>query len=687
MSSRTTAIDFETDLISNEQPIPAPVCLSWATSEASGLIVGKKDMATYLHSLFSRRDRIVAHNLKFELLVIYQHFQELRPLLLSYLESEGKLFCTLLYETLINNVTKKESMKFNLAALVQKYFKQDISAGKKDPDAWRYRYSELRGVPKEEWPAEAVAYAIEDSEWALAIYQKQLEATPNRFKYHSHIQADFALNLMAATGITVSKDRVELLESEIAAITEPLYRKLAEAGFLKVKKDGTFTKNMKAFREYIAKTFTALEYTESKQVSTSNESLQKYLAEKEDDAVISFLNVMAKEKIRTAFVERLKEADPVIRTNYDVIKRSGRTSSKTSSAYPSVNIQQMPRTVEGVTYDIRACFVPREGFELVSIDYSGLELTATANQLVRVFGRSKMADTINGGSVPVDMHSKLACKLMSIKKRQNVSYEDFMAHKKEPEYKAFRQLAKPINLGFPGGIGYDTMRHLLLRDGLVTKFEILERFTSEQRAMHLMHELRFQCPNIRVKRTGMFEWSLVFDELVGLKNALFDLYPELALFLRKEHAKYTNGDFIASKNEFGQWETEPAYGFDTVGVRRDYCTYTAFCNGYLMQTPAAVGAKAAVYNMMKEFHDSRDLIPLAFIHDEIIFEVRADAPNKFALIDRIAEIMIDSMQRALPNVRVAAEASLMDWWSKSGGKWEAQYWKDVRSNQLNKKEI
>jgi membrane-bound lytic murein transglycosylase MltF len=52
-----------------------------------------------------------------------------------------------------------------------------------------------------------------------------------------------------------------------------------------------------------------------------------------------------------------------------------------------------------------------------------------------------------------------------------------------------------------------------------------------------------------------------------------------------------------------------------------------------------------------------------------------------------AEIMIDSMQRALPNVRVAAEASLMDWWSKSGGKWEAQYWKDVRSTQLNKKEL
>jgi DNA polymerase I-like protein with 3'-5' exonuclease and polymerase domains len=644
-------------------------------------------MASFLGSLFARRDRIVAHNLKFELLVIYQHFEELRPQLMEYLESEGKLFCTLLYETLINNVTKKETMKFNLAALVQKYFKVDISEGKKDPDAWRYRYSELRGVPQYEWPAEAVEYAIEDSKWALAIYKKQLESNDTRFKYHTHVQADFALNLMAATGLLVSKERVKQLEDEIITITTPKYADLEAGGFLKHKKDGSVTKNMKAFREYVSQNFTTLERTDSGQVSTSNESLGKYLAEKDDLVVQSFLDVMAKEKIRTAFVERLKEADPVIRTNYDVIKRSGRTSSKTSSAYPSVNIQQMPRGVEGVTYDVRACFVPREGFEMVSIDYSGLELTATANQLVRVFKRSKMADAINGGDEPVDMHSKLACKLMSIKKRQFVSYEEFMAHKKEPEFKAFRQLAKPINLGFPGGIGYDTMRHLLVRDGLVTKFEILERFTSEQRAMHILHELRIQCPNLRVKRTGIFEWSLVFDELVGLKNALFDLYPELGQFLRKEHSKYTNGDYIASKNEFGQWETEPAYCFDTSGVRRDYCTYTAFCNGYLMQTPAAVGAKAAVYNLMKEFHDSRDLIPLAFIHDEIIFEVRADAPNKFPLIDRVAEIMIDSMQRALPNVRVAAEASLMDWWSKSGGKWEAQYWKDVRSTQLNKKEL
>lgn len=682
------AIDFETDLISAQSPIPAPVCLSWATSDSTGLEVGMDKMANFLVRAFNGETRIVAHNLKFELLVIYTHFPGLRQQLWEYLENVKypQVYCTMLFEVLLSNISKKETLQYGLADLVQKYFKTDISSDKTGEDAWRLRYSELRGVSLENWPEAAVKYAIDDSVWALKVYHAQKELG-KPLKLVEHVQADFTLNLMAATGMTVDHARVQQLEDELKASVADDIQLLKEGGFITTKMNGEIVKNVKVFREYIANNYKNLEYTKSKQISVAGESLQKYILEDPKDVLVSFLNVVSKEKVQTAFVERLKEADPLIRTSYEAIKRSGRTSSRTTKTYPSVNIQQMPRKVEGVTYDIRACFIPREGFELVSIDYSGLELSATANQLQRVFGRSAMADTINSGQEPVDMHSKLACKIASIKQKRFISYEEFMQNKKSPENKHFRQMAKPINLGFPGGIGYDTMRHLMYKEGVQTKYEVLESFPSETRASHIAYNLKQKYPNIRVARTGFKEWSIVYDELVGFKTALFSLYPELGQFLRHEHEKYQTSEFVAMKNEWGEWESEKAYAFDTSGVRRDFCTYTAFCNGYLMQTPAAAGAKSAVYHIVKEFYEDADMNPLAFIHDEIIFEVRANSTRKFEIIDRVAELMITSMQRALPHVRIAVEASLMDYWTKSGGKWEAQYWINAKESTLNKREI
>lgn len=677
------AIDFETDLISEAAPIPAPVCLSWARAEESGLIVDLADMQKFLLQILTTEDRVVAHNLKFELLVIYKHFPTLRPVVWEALESK-RLYCTYLYEVLIGNVSKKDVPKKNLAALVQHYFDVDISEGKTDPDAWRYRYSELRGVPLGEWPQEAVSYAINDSIWAYKLWSAQL-AKRGGLKYFDHIKADFTLNLMAATGMVIDGAKVALLEAEIRAVLTPETNKLMFEGYVTLNKKGHRTKNMKKFRELIKNTYTDLEYTDKGEVSVAAESLNKYLTETQNPILQSFLHITEKEKILTAFVMRLKQANPLIYTNYDAIKRSGRTSSKTSDAYPSVNIQQMPRSVKGVTYDVRSCFVPRDGFEFVSIDYSGLELAATANQLARVFSKSQMADTINSGDAPVDMHSKLACQLMSIKTGRHISYEEFLKNKKNPEYAEFRQIAKPINLGFPGGIGYSTMRHLMLKEGIKTKYFEIKRSDSEVKLQSLAFNLKRKYTNVRVVQVSSKEWALVYDELVGFKQELFKLYPDLEKFLKTQHIKYQTSEFIISKNEFGQWEHEQAYAFETTGVRRDWCTYTAFCNGYLMQTPAAAGAKDAVYQIVKKYYENPDLNPLAFIHDEIIFEVRGD--KKFELIDDVAKIMITSMQKALPNVRIACEASLMDYWAKSGGKWEAQYWQDVKSDLLNKKEL
>lgn len=684
---RIVAIDFETDLISEEAPIPAPVCLSWATPDGkSGLEVGMTAMEKYLKKiLISTEHKIVAHNLKFELLVIYQHFPELRHRLWELLENVTypQLHCTLIYDKLIENCNKNPQKKFALDILVKKYFNEDISEGKHGEDSWRLRYSELRDVPATRWPSEAVDYAIEDSIWALKIYAHQ-KSLNMHLKQLEHIQADFALNLMATTGIMVDQTRVQQLDKEINEICAESQQYLIKQGYISIDKKGKFHTNMKKLKEYVAENYPNPFYSKTKQISLRGEHLERYLAVKDTEVLRKFLFLVGYKKIQTGFIPRLASANPTLRTQYNTPIHSGRTSSTASSSYPSVNIQQIPRGLEGVTWDPRACFVPRPGYEMVSIDYAGLELAAAANQLAIESRNPQMAAVLNSGEAPTDMHSQLAASIMSIQYNKIVTYNEFVIHKKEAEYKKFRQIAKPINLGFPGGIGYDTMRTILYNDGILTDYEVITRFESEREARNVLYALRNDSDCLRVTQTGAKEWSIVYDELVRFKRALFNLYPDLEWFLKEGHQRYKTHGKIATLNDWGQWELEDTYAVNTNGFRREYCTYTALCNNLLMQTPAAVGAKAAMYRIIKEFYGTKQLIPLAFIHDEVIFEVRKNDTNKYVLIDRVAEILIDSMQKVLPKVRITAEASLMDYWSKSGGKWEAQYWRNVGSTELKK---
>jgi len=421
---------------------------------------------------------------------------------------------------------------------------------------------------------------------------------------------------------------------------------------------------MKKLKEYAETLGLDLKYTPKGNVKVDGEALEYYLGQKEDPIFRAFSKIADREKILTGYTSRMSSSP--IYSQYSTVKSTGRTSSNGSKLYTSVNIQQMPREVKGVKWDVRNCFVPREGKKLVSIDYAGLELASTAHQLYTVYGRSAMRDTINSGDSPVDMHSMLASRIL------RMSYEGFMSRK--AELKDTRTLAKPINLGFPGGIGYDTMRHLLWQAGIKTKFNVLHKDAFKRNLVSLKWALGAE--DVRIARLSKTEYALVQDELVTLKRDFFNLYPELEDFLKDRHNRYLTGKTRRVKNEYDEWEEEPMYSYDIHGFKRDWCIYMAFCNGFLMQTPSAIGAKAAVIGVARKYWDNPDLTPLAFIHDEIIFEVTEDRKD---LVDDVANIMITEMQNTLKSVRITVEASMMDYWQKADGFWTKQYFKDPKT--------
>jgi len=281
-----------------------------------------------------------------------------------------------------------------------------------------------------------------------------------------------------------------------------------------------------------------------------------------------------------------------------------------------------------------------------------------------------MADLTNSGDKPKDLHSVFVSKV------KGVSYEEAVSKKKtDPEYKMLRQFLKAPHLSFPGGVGYAKMRSMILKLGLTPKYEILYQSKDERSVKSMCRRIKQEIDNVRIDRIAKCEWAVVYDELVGVKATMFNMYPELEEFLKKKHYEFQNGNTKWFMNDWDEWELEPTHYYEIDGVERDNCSYCALCNGFLMQSAAAKGAKSMTVNVIKKYYKSDEVRPLAFIHDEIVGEVK-DNENIHQNIADISEIMIDSMQEVLYTVRVAVEASVMDYWQKSGGLWEVGYFKN-----------
>lgn len=310
--------------------------------------------------------------------------------------------------------------------------------------------------------------------------------------------------------------------------------------------------------------------------------------------------------------------------------------------YPSVNLQQMPRSVPYSDVGVRECFQSRERFKLISIDYASLELCCVAQQTYNVYGKSNMLDKLNYGKEPVDLHSMTGAMLLSIDSGKEVPYEWFVKHKKNPNVKKYRTLAKPINLGYPGGIGPATMR-----------------------------QTAFDTYGVRISE----------EEAVNLRKLFYREYPELNAFLRRDIKQLRTGENIQWKNKStGKVSEMPEFAYKAGSVLRRGCSLTAAANGFLMQSLAAAGAKAAIDRIGLDFAKRDDVHILGFIHDEILFEVKEDIAEDMMSV--LSEYMIDAMQEYLPDVRVTVEADLMDVWSKEGGEVSGLYWKNPKEDKL-----
>jgi DNA polymerase I-like protein with 3'-5' exonuclease and polymerase domains len=659
------ALDTETFLIGPGNVIPKLVCTSASFREED--ILNKYLFSTVDdNSCDTITDAIdnhhtIFHNCGFDLTVFVRKYPNLIPIIFKALE-EGRIHDTIIREKLLMLSThgglttspQGTQLRYSLADLAKKYLGIDMSSEKEDEDSWRYHYSELYGKPVSEYPKDAYDYAIDDAAITLKVFEAQEQEVRTKDGYASlsteylHVNAAFCLQLMTAWGFRCDLKRKEKLQAKIEKQLSPENLNLLTSsgilrppvpakpyanrardkdGNLKLKKpvkESVDTKLLKARIEYICnqneleviKTEPSTKYPEGS--VSANAEVLKNLQGLDD--------VLDQYHLRSEWQSVLTRELPhmngkVIHSCYDPLKSTGRTSSYASKLFPSSNVQSKdPR--------VRPCFVARKGTLLYSVDYSSLELCTFADTQFQLFGSSLLRDIINNGIDPhaylgsqlaynLDKKFRKSCKTNDVEKVLEIFCE--LKKTKFEYFKEWRTFAKPVGLGFPGGLGPQTM-------------------------------VAF------AKATYGIVMSIEEARLV--RSIWLASFPEASLYF----------EFIKEKCADPNIDDKYRYTSPS-GFHRAGCTYSAACNGLALQTPAAEGFKTAICNLVRACYDPSinstlyGTHPIGAIHDEVVGEIPDDS-EAHERVEEIQKILEKSMAQICPSVTIRTEACLMRRWHK-----------------------
>jgi len=385
-------------------------------------------------------------------------------------------------------------------------------------------------------------------------------------------------------------------------------------------------------------------------------------------------------KPKTLFSMFEPEPECVIRCRYNLLMRTGRTSCS------SPNLQQIPKDSENA---FRSIFIARPGYKFVVIDYSAIELGTLAATCIDRFGYSKLGEVITKG---IDPHAYTASSILGMK------YEDFMELKKtDPDrYKDARQKAKPVNFGYPGGLGAakfvtfaqaqygvsftlheaEKFREKLIED-VYPELNSTTGYLADETIRSIAINSGLTVPEVETA-FGMGEdnrtWiGRVIERIAKGGTCKSNGESYNGPFLEKIQAGLKTIGFLSPKGALSEKTRkrlidgvfEPSVGSELcnssaislTGRIRSKVVYTKLKNTPF-QGLASDGGKMALYKLTRLGYRI-----VAFIHDELILEVPEATCESDAKI--IESIMCSEMQSLFDcSVPVRAEYAISDHWTK-----------------------
>jgi len=700
---RLLCFDFETELMGEGKVIPPPVALAIQDTETNEqmVLVGMDEMREGIEYMLGEDAICVAHNLAFDACVAARAFPDLASAIFDAVES-GQWKCTVIREKLVYLTTNGETeycfgqkLGYKLSECVMRRLGFEMG-DKEAEDSWRLHYIELKDIPFEEWPQDAKEYILLDVLVLPDLFMDQQRSADECEEARGYScfaeetfrnTANMCLFFMSSRGFAIDKAEKARIESWLAEELKP--ERLALITFVgilrpavpprpykngakdadgnpKMVKGEPESRNMDVLREYVLLMHrdmpddVAIRYTEPSnrfpqgQLQVDREWLDEH--DHLDPVIEEYSHRQSLQKYVTTELPRMCREDgtsaDIVHPSFDVLKKTGRTSSYATKIYPSFNCQN-------VMAKVRNCFVARDGYWMFSLDYSQMELGTWAQKCLDVLGFSVMADIINEGIGPHEfLGAQMAYKFEPMFREhceeQGLTdptkmeiYEEFYALKNSTDpkwakyhseevngetqyksiYKHFRTYAKPTGLGYPGGLGAKTfIKYSKATYGIIVDLQQSKDF---------------------------FEvWSETFPEGPAWRN-----------YVSKQcidpYHKGKDEDTGRPRNKYIY--TTP---FGLVRPNADFC---AVANGAGLQAPSANGALLALNRIMREC-EIGDLkgkaFPMGFIHDEFVGEVKADPETAGPILSILADIMVESMMVVTPDVCAAAEPAMMLRWDK-----------------------
>ncbi|MCB4766880.1 MAG: DNA polymerase I [Sulfurovum sp.] len=367
--------------------------------------VSEEDAVEALRKLM--QCRVIGQNLKFDLSLLYNRYnqEEIVPfadtMIMAWLSDPGR--------------------KVGLDALARKFFKYEMKPFKEMVKKGE-NFSSVA-------IAEATFYAAEDAWMTFLLYgaiQKKMELGSLTHLLQEAKQVEYlfinVLIRMEQLGIKVDQPLLEVLQGELskelALLTEQIYA-LAETEF-----------NIRSTQQLGVVLFQQLGLQGGKKTKTgysTNEAVLQSL-KKEHPVIEKILSYREYQKILSTYVEpllKLAQKDKKSRI-YTSFLQTGTATGRLSSKDP--NLQNIPVRSE-LGRRVRDAFIAKEGYRLVSIDYSQIELRLLAHF-------SQDAALLEAFKMGVDIHMATAIKLFG-----------------ESEAKAKRNFAKSVNFGLLYGMG------------------------------------------------------------------------------------------------------------------------------------------------------------------------------------------------------------------------------------------
>lgn len=667
------AFDTETHLIQPGLLAPPLVCGSWAReagkfpADGSGW-QGIWDRAQTLKNLrweLEGDDVIIGHNVAYDLGVICAADPTLVPLVFAKYERD-QIYDTMIAEQLIaiHEGTLGEGHSasgggYSLEELGRKYLGSDRAAEKAGPDAWRLRYAELDGIPLDQWPEAAIAYPIRDARETYDIAVKQIADGRNLHDLPAQVRAHWVLHLSSMWGIRTDPAWVRPFTEKVTQEHLRSRARFLSAGLLKVnrctKKDGVLEPadeidegalhlahaqakdpvRLQLLRKAMADVqagkpcrygtdkkaleaaVTAAYKGEPPRSSKGNIRTNKdTLWEAGDKLLEEFADAQENEKFFSTYLKVLAQGTVApINPRINPLLETGRTS------YSKPNLQNLPRG--GEAGNPREGFVARPGTVFFSGDYPTLELRTLAGALELLGLQSAMADALRA---KMDLHAQIASQV------KGATYEDTVkaVEAKEQWAKDFRQMAKPVNFGLPGGLG-PVKLVTFARQSYDARFCLLAgRETVCGREKHYD------------KRSKTTVCKACLEVAKELKETWFDAWPEMQFYFGQVQ-EWTSREVVEILDEDGIPE-DMSIGSVTQVITERVRGRCNFCNGAntIFQGLAADIAKRALWLVSKEMYcDPKSPLwgsrIVVFVHDEIFAELSIE--NAPAAAERICRLM------------------------------------------------